>query len=103
MLRHVAVLPANAFQERLGNVPSTVQAGEVSDVTAKALLPSTVCTQSAKRMRGHVDFFTKLKNFDAYPKTLEDFRVRTFSGAAGNNLLAAFHLILLQSQSSVGS
>jgi len=28
------------------------------------------------------DFFTKLKNFDAYPKTLEDFRVRTFSGAA---------------------
>jgi hypothetical protein len=32
-------------------------------------------------MRG--DFFKKLKNFDAYPKTLEDFRVRTVSGAAG--------------------
>jgi hypothetical protein len=31
-------------------------------------------------MRG--DFFKKLKNFDAYPKTLEDFRVRTVSGAA---------------------
>ncbi|KAL6043020.1 Endoplasmic reticulum-Golgi intermediate compartment protein 3 [Balamuthia mandrillaris] len=28
------------------------------------------------------DIITKLKNFDAYPKTLEDFRVRTFSGAA---------------------
>jgi len=26
--------------------------------------------------------FHKLKSFDAYPKTLEDFRVRTFSGAA---------------------
>jgi len=25
----------------------------------------------------------KLKSFDAYPKTLEDFRVRTTSGAAG--------------------
>ena len=34
-------------------------------------------------MRRHIDFFTKLKDFDAYPKTLEDFRVRTFSGAAG--------------------
>lgn len=31
-----------------------------------------------------MDIFTKLKRFDAYPKTLEDFRVRTFSGAAGN-------------------
>jgi len=27
-------------------------------------------------------FLAKLKNFDAYPKTLEDFRVRTFSGGA---------------------
>jgi hypothetical protein len=27
--------------------------------------------------------FARLKNFDAYPKTLEDFRVRTFSGAIG--------------------
>ena len=27
-------------------------------------------------------FFRKLKYFDAYPKTLEDFRVKTFSGAA---------------------
>ena len=28
-------------------------------------------------------FFTKLRRFDAYPKTLEDFRVKTFGGAAG--------------------
>lgn len=28
-------------------------------------------------------FIQRLKNFDAYPKTLEDFRVRTFSGATG--------------------
>jgi hypothetical protein len=27
-------------------------------------------------------FLARLKNFDAYPKTLEDFRVRTFSGGA---------------------
>lgn len=25
----------------------------------------------------------KLRDFDAYPKTLEDFRVKTYSGAAG--------------------
>jgi hypothetical protein len=30
------------------------------------------------------DFFGKLKQFDAYPKTLEDFRVKTFGGAASN-------------------
>jgi len=35
-------------------------------------------------------FFTKLKNFDAYPKTLEDFRVRTFSGAAVSILSGIF-------------
>ena len=28
------------------------------------------------------DIFGKLKQFDAYPKTLEDFRVKTFGGAA---------------------
>jgi len=27
--------------------------------------------------------FSRLRQFDAYPKTLEDFRVKTFSGAAG--------------------
>jgi hypothetical protein len=27
------------------------------------------------------DFASRLKKFDAYPKTIEDFRVRTFSGA----------------------
>lgn len=29
------------------------------------------------------DLFTTLKRFDAYPKTLEDFRIKTFGGAAG--------------------
>jgi len=28
------------------------------------------------------EFLNRLKSFDAYPKTLEDFRVRTYSGAA---------------------
>jgi len=28
-----------------------------------------------------MDLLNALKNFDAYPKTLEDFRVRTYSGA----------------------
>ena len=31
------------------------------------------------------DFFRKLQQFDAYPKTLEDFRVKTFAGAAGES------------------
>ena len=29
------------------------------------------------------DLVSTLKRFDAYPKTLEDFRVKTFGGAAG--------------------
>eukprot|EP00039_Didymoeca_costata_P019597 m.338192 g.338192 ORF g.338192 m.338192 type:complete len:382 (+) comp18335_c0_seq1:145-1290(+) len=28
------------------------------------------------------DLFSKLRKFDAYPKTLEDFRIKTFTGAA---------------------
>ena len=32
------------------------------------------------------DFFDKLRRFDAYPKTLEDFRVKTYGGAAGTLL-----------------
>ena len=29
--------------------------------------------------------FEKLRQFDAYPKTLEDFRIKTFGGATGTN------------------
>ena len=29
------------------------------------------------------DLFSTLKRFDAYPKTLEDFRVKTLGGGAG--------------------
>lgn len=29
------------------------------------------------------DMFSRLRRFDAYPKTLEDFRIKTFSGAFG--------------------
>ena len=29
------------------------------------------------------DLISTLRRFDAYPKTLEDFRVKTFGGAAG--------------------
>lgn len=29
------------------------------------------------------DLVSTLRKFDAYPKTLEDFRVKTFGGAAG--------------------
>jgi hypothetical protein len=28
-------------------------------------------------------FMNRLRRFDAYPKTLDDFRVKTFGGAAG--------------------
>ncbi len=34
-------------------------------------------------MAANGDFFARLRRFDAYPKTLDDFRERTFSGAAG--------------------
>lgn len=30
---------------------------------------------------------SRLKQFDAYPKTLEDFRVKTFGGAVGKHFL----------------
>ena len=29
------------------------------------------------------DIWTRLRQLDAYPKTLEDFRIKTFSGATG--------------------
>ena len=31
----------------------------------------------------NMETFNKLKQFDAYPKTLEDFRVKTWGGATG--------------------
>ena len=31
--------------------------------------------------------FDHLKTFDAYPKTLDDFRIKTFSGGTGITLL----------------
>lgn len=34
------------------------------------------------------DLVSTLKKFDAYPKTLEDFRVKTFGGAAGKRFVA---------------
>lgn len=34
-----------------------------------------------------MDTLNKLKQFDAYPKTLEDFRVKTWGGATGERLL----------------
>ncbi len=30
-------------------------------------------------------FMTRLKQFDAYPKTLEDFRVKTYGGATSKS------------------
>lgn len=35
-------------------------------------------------------FVERLRRFDAYPKTLEDFRVKTFGGATGNS---AFYVL----------
>ena len=32
------------------------------------------------------DIWTRLRQLDAYPKTLEDFRIKTFSGATGELL-----------------
>lgn len=38
-----------------------------------------------------MDTFSKLKQFDAYPKTLEDFRVKTWGGATGEGLKYGSH------------
>lgn len=35
-------------------------------------------------------FAARLKQFDAYPKTLEDFRVKTFGGAVGMSYQNSF-------------
>eukprot|EP01108_Squamamoeba_japonica_P007043 TRINITY_DN5858_c0_g1_i1.p1 TRINITY_DN5858_c0_g1~~TRINITY_DN5858_c0_g1_i1.p1 ORF type:complete len:419 (+),score=181.00 TRINITY_DN5858_c0_g1_i1:121-1377(+) len=43
-------------------------------------------------------FSSRLKKFDAYPKTHEDFRVRTFSGATISILSGAFILFLFFSE-----
>lgn len=32
------------------------------------------------------NFYERLRQFDAYPKTLEDFRVKTFGGALGSSV-----------------
>jgi len=40
----------------------------------------------------------RLKNFDAYPKTLEDFRIRTYSGAAVSIISGIFILWLFISE-----
>ncbi|CAG2065601.1 unnamed protein product [Timema podura] len=45
-----------------------------------------------------MDIFQKLRNFDAYPKTLEDFRVKTFGGAAVTVLSAMIMTSLFVSE-----
>ena len=37
------------------------------------------------------DFYERLRQFDAYPKTLEDFRVKTYGGAIGKLLAETSH------------
>eukprot|EP01121_Diplochlamys_sp_Union-15-3_P022610 TRINITY_DN968_c0_g1_i5.p1 TRINITY_DN968_c0_g1~~TRINITY_DN968_c0_g1_i5.p1 ORF type:complete len:390 (+),score=53.16 TRINITY_DN968_c0_g1_i5:46-1215(+) len=44
------------------------------------------------------DFLNKIKSFDAYPKTLEDFRVRTNSGAAVSIISGIFIVWLFISE-----
>eukprot|EP00047_Mylnosiga_fluctuans_P011784 m.22809 g.22809 ORF g.22809 m.22809 type:complete len:437 (-) comp3803_c0_seq1:132-1442(-) len=43
-------------------------------------------------------FFSRLRRFDAYPKTLEDFREKTFSGAAVSIVAAVLMLALFASE-----
>jgi len=45
-----------------------------------------------------MDFISKIKSFDAYPKTLDDFRVRTFSGALVSIISGIFILWLFFSE-----
>eukprot|EP00053_Salpingoeca_punica_P006196 m.59415 g.59415 ORF g.59415 m.59415 type:complete len:394 (+) comp13577_c0_seq1:87-1268(+) len=46
------------------------------------------------------DFFSKLRKFDAYPKTMEDFREKTFSGAAVSIVAGLLMLMLFASELS---
>ena len=43
---------------------------------------STFCIKLTTKMQTK-DLVSTLKRFDAYPKTLEDFRIKTFGGGAG--------------------
>jgi len=45
-----------------------------------------------------MSFLARLKSFDAYPKTLDDFRVRTFSGAIVSIVSTVFILWLFFSE-----
>jgi len=47
-----------------------------------------------------MDLLNRLKNFDAYPKTMEDFRVRTISGAAVSIVSGLFIFWLFVSEFS---
>nr|XP_039251597.1 endoplasmic reticulum-Golgi intermediate compartment protein 3-like [Styela clava] len=42
--------------------------------------------------------FSKLRNFDAYPKTLEDFRIKTFAGATVTIISSAIMIFLFLSE-----
>ncbi|CAG5125691.1 unnamed protein product, partial [Candidula unifasciata] len=44
------------------------------------------------------DLFDKLRRFDAYPKTLEDFRIKTFGGAAVTVVSSVLMFILFVSE-----
>ncbi|XP_031555453.1 endoplasmic reticulum-Golgi intermediate compartment protein 3-like [Actinia tenebrosa] len=44
------------------------------------------------------DLFTTLKRFDAYPKTLEDFRIKTFGGAAVTFISGVLMFLLFVSE-----
>lgn len=45
-----------------------------------------------------MDLFSRLRRFDAYPKTLEDFREKTFSGAAVSIIASIVMLTLFASE-----
>lgn len=70
-----------------GAVPRVCPGSESEDWCVSVVQESiaNICAQ-----RGFVglkmDTFNKLKQFDAYPKTLEDFRVKTWGGATGEQL-----------------
>lgn len=50
-------------------------------------------------MQAHVvmenrDLINRLRQFDAYPKTLEDFRIKTYAGAIGEYLKLLTELLV---------
>ena len=73
--------PQLSFELLFGNV-GTILTATCRTLRFIAFILPSAAERAAVTMSGK-DLMSTLRRFDAYPKTLEDFRVKTFGGAAG--------------------